>query len=417
MDRQLSSSEQTGVKFKWLWYLMILAGLLAAGSWAIKKFLTKKADRKELIIGTVERGIVQNTLTASGIVVPSVEREINAPVATEIKKVFLSTGTEVKAGDLILELDQEYTQLEFEKLKDELELRKNNIDKLKLQFDKDLRDLDYQDQIKALRLSELKAEVQDQERLLAIGGATAEEVEKASLNLQVAELEKRMLENELNFSRSVNANDKKSLELEFKIQEKRLRELRRKLSETSVKAPQDGVITWINEDIGKTVVQGETIVKMASLDAYRVEATSSDRNTQKIKLGIAANVRIGKTIFEGTVDRILPAVENNTVKFYIKLKDAGSRLLRPNMRTEVFLITDQRQDVLRIKNGPALSRAIAPEVFVVSGNVAQKKRIKKGLIDADYVEIIGDLKVGDRVILSDTEEYEHLDQFTITENE
>ena len=58
--------------------------------------------------------------------------------------------------------------LEYERLQDELSLRKNNIDKLKLQYDKDLRYLDFQDQIKALQLSELKAKLGDQKRLLNI---------------------------------------------------------------------------------------------------------------------------------------------------------------------------------------------------------------------------------------------------------
>ena len=416
MDRELSSKERSEGKLKFVWYLLLVAGILAIGTWAIRTFLTKKADRKELIIATVERGTVQNTLTASGIVVPSIEREINAPVTTEIKEVHLSTGTEVKVGDLILELDQEFTKLEYDKLKDELDLRKNNIDKLKLQFDKDLRDLDYQDQIKALRLDELRAEVGDQKRLLEIGGATVEELEKAKLNLQVAEIEKKMLENELEFSRSVNSNEKKSLELEFQIQEKSLKELGHKLTQTKVKATQAGVITWINEDIGNKVAEGETILRIADLDSYRVEASSSDRNTEKIKIGLPARVRIGQTYFEGMVDRILPTVENNTVKFYIKLVDQSSKLLRPNMRTEVFLVTDERTDVLRIKQGPSITSAVSPEVFFVKNNRASKRRISKGLANADFVELQGDVKAGDQIIISDTEAYEHLDFFTINPN-
>ena len=416
MDREISNEGRGKVIIKWVVFLLIGVGLLVAGNWAIKTFLSKKADRGELVIATVERGTIQNTLTASGVIVPSVEREINAPVPTEIKKVHLSIGKEVKKGDLIMELDREYTQLEYDQLKDELELRKNNIDKLKLKFDKDLRDLDYQDQIKALRVAQLAAEVQDQKRLLQIGGATAEELEKAKLNLQVEELEKKMLENELSYSRSVNSNEKKSLELEFQIQEKKLAELRRKLSETNVRTPQAGVITWINEDIGNTVAQGETIVRIADLGSYRVEATSSDRNTEKIKIGLPAKVRIGQSYFAGVVDRILPAVENNTVKFYIKLENQSSSALRPNMRTEVFLITDVKSDVLRIKNGRSLTRAISPEVFFVEGDLAIKKRINKGMMNAEYIEITGPVKEGDRIIISDTEEYEHLDKFNINGN-
>ena len=179
----------------------------------MKNNLRKTASNKELHIVQVNQGNIRETLTATGTIVAASERVINSPVSTEIEDVMLSTGDPVKKGDLILKLDQEFTSLEYERLQDELSLRKNNIEKLKLQFDKDLRDLDYNNQIKALQLSELQTQVSDQDRLLTIGGATAEELEAAKLKLSIAEIEKKLLENELQFKRQVNETDKQNLSL------------------------------------------------------------------------------------------------------------------------------------------------------------------------------------------------------------
>ena len=413
MDRQLTSKEQAKGKYKRWIYLTGIALLLIVAVYGLRSALKKKVDESDFFIAKVEKGDVTNTVSASGLVTPAFEREINAPVATEIKNVSLSTGAEVKMGDLILELDQEYTKLEFEQLKDELDLRKNNIEKLKLQFDKDLRDLDYRDQIKALQVDELKAQVADQKRLLNIGGGTTEDLEQAELKLKVAKLEKKMLENELSYSRSVNVNEKKGLELEYTIQEKRLRELSRKLTETNVRSPQAGVITWINEDIGKTVAEGETLVRIADLGRYVVEATSSDRNSQKLVVGLRATVRIGNNDLDGKISRILPAVENNTVKFFVELDKSDSELLRPNMRAEVFIITNKKEDVLRIKNGAAFRGAGNQEVFVVEGNKAVKRKIRRGISNADYVELQSNVSIGERIIISETNDYKHLDEFIL----
>ncbi|MFT6336415.1 MAG: HlyD family secretion protein [Halioglobus sp.] len=413
MDRQISSQEQNkGSYKKWLYVLLGLL-ILAAAIYGLRSLIKNKAKKSDFFISIVERGDVSNTISASGVVTPAYEREINAPVATEIKSVSLSTGAEVKKGDLILELDQEYTKLEYDQLKDELDLRKNNIEKLKLKFDKDLRDLDYRDQIKALQVSELNAEVTDQKRLLDIGGSTKEALEQAQLQLKVSKLEKKMLENELQYSRSVNVNEKKGLELEYTIQEKRLKELRRKLSETSVRAPQSGVITWINEDIGRTVSPGETLVRIADLGRYIIEATSSDRNSEKLEIGLAVKVRIGNNNLDGAISRILPAVENNTVKFFVELDNESANVLRPNMRAEVFIITEKKENVLRIKNGAAFRGAKSQDVFFLIGDKAVKKKIKKGISNSDYVEITSNAKAGDRIIISETEDYKHLDEFTI----
>lgn len=414
MDREISNQEQNKAKIgKYLKYLIYL-GLIIGLFLLVKSFLKKSGKIDDFHVAYVEEGNIIGTINANGRVKPAFEREVNAPVNTEIKAIKIPKGSIVSSGDLIMELDQEFTKLEYDKLYDELELRKNNISKLKLKYDKDLKDLDYQDQIKALEINQLRAQVKDQERLVEIGGATEEELESAKMNLQVAEIQKKMLENNLSYSQSANVKEKRNLELELKIQEKKLLELRRKLSETSVKAPLNGVITWINENLGKTVNAGEPLVRIADLDKYIIEASTSDRNQSKIYVGMPAKVKINKKELEGTISAILPAVENNAVKFLIELEDPGSKILRPNMNAQLYLITGSKENVLKIKNGQAIKGGNSVELFVVRDGVATKTRMKKGIVNADYVEILeGNFKKGDQVIISETSDYDHLDKFTI----
>ncbi len=417
MDKDISSKEKGKSKI-WniLKYLLIISALGLA-FYFFRNLLKTKGKTSDFHFAYVERGDIENTLTASGIVQPAFEREVNAPVNTEIKKLVLPKGTVVKKGDLIMELDQEFTRLEYERLYDELELRRNNIDKLKLQYDRDLKDLDYQNQIKGLQVNQLKAQVKDQSRLVDIGGATAEELERAELQLQVAEIEKLQLENNLNYAQNANSKEKRNLELEYTIQQKRLQELKRKLSETQVRAPLDGVITSVIEDIGRTVNMGEALVKIADLNSYGIEASTSDRNAEKINIGMAVNVRINNKVLKGSITNILPEVENNTIKFIVELDKNDASILRPNMRAEVYLITNQKQDVLRIKNGNAFSGAKNLEVYVVEGDKAVKTRVTKGLSNSEYVEISSsNVQVGQKIIISDTEDYDHLDEFIIKKN-
>ncbi len=414
MDKVIPENEQNSHRLK-LGAKAILLLLLFSGSlFAFRSFISPKAEMNLFHIAEIERGDIQNSLTASGIVLPSFERELNAPVNTEIKEVKLSKGALVTTGDLIMELDQEFTKLEFDKLKDELMLKRNNYDKLKLQFDKDLQDLQYRDQIKALQIQELQTEVDDQARLLEIGGSTKEDLKNAELQLDISRIEKKILENELQFTQATNLTDKEGLDLEYAIQQKRLQELKTKLSETAVKAPNDGVITWINEDIGKTVVQGEPLVRIAKLDHFQIEATSSDRHAAHITTGLPVIVRINKEELQGQIETVLPAVENNSLKFIVALDQPDAEILRPNLRAEVFMITDSKQNVLKIKNGPALAGSRERALFLVEDGQARKITLRKGMSNSDYVEVAGqNLAVGQRIIISRTEDFDHLDSFKI----
>jgi len=414
MDRQISKQEQSKSKLNFIVKILLVTLLLVGAYYLLRHKLQKKGERKDFHIVNVERGNIRSTLSAAGTVVAASERVINSPVSTEIEDVLLSTGSQVTKGDLILKLDQEYTKLEYEKLQDELSLRKNNVQKLKLQFDKDLRDIDYQDQIKALQLSELKAQLSDQQRLLDIGGATEEEVEAAKLKLSIAEIEKKVLENDLKFKREVNTTDKNNLQLEIDIQVKRLKELKRKLEETQVKSPQEGVITWINENIGKTVNEGEPLVKIANLNKFKVKGTTSDRNSKELNVGLPVEVRIGKDRLKGQITRILPEIINNTVSFFIALEDNDHESLRPNQRTEIYIITGEKSNVLKAKRGSGLKGSKSQFLYKISNGIAERIKITKGLVSSEYFEIESGLSQGDKIIISETEDFDHMQSFTIT---
>lgn len=413
MDKVISKQEQQKGKRK-VWIRTIAAILLVAiVFWGFRKLIRPQVNQNKIITAAVEAGDIQNTLTATGLIIPAYEVELNAPVNTEIKEVLLSSGEQVKRGDQIMELDDKYIKLQYEQLLDELELRKTNIDKLKLEYDKNLRDLDFENQIKALELEGLEAQLKDFQRLLKVGGATEEDVEKAELTLSIARLQNQKLSNELDFRKKSNKSDKRSLELELNIQEKKLKELKTKLDQTDVKAPQDGVITWVNEDLGRKINEGELIARIANLYKFKIEASCSDRYAEIIRTGMPVNVRINKKTLNGTIQSILPTVENNTLKFTVSLEQADSKLLRPNMRVEVFIITDSKSDVLKVKRGPAFKGGSRQAVYVVSDNKATQKMVTMGISSSDQIEISGDINAGDRVIISDTKDFEHLTEFEL----
>lgn len=418
MDRPISNTEQRKNNLaKWLKYAAII-GVIILGFFGLRYVLKTKVEKADFVFATVERGDVENAITATGLVVPSFEQQINAPINTEIKNVVLKSGAKVKTGDLIMNLDEEFIKLEYEGLQDQLELKKNNITRLGLEYDKNLKDLDYQNQIMALQIANLEANLSDMKRLQKVGGATEEVVEKATLNLKIQRLEKQKLENDLNFRKQAVTSDKRNLELEVMIQQKKLRELNRKLNETAVKAPTNGVITWLSEDIGKKVLEGEPLVRLANLENFRIEASCSDRYSSLVKVGMSVNVRINQTILKGEITSILPAVENNTIGFTVGLENGNAVQLRPNMKVEVFIISGKKENVLRVRNGAAFTGAIQQNLFVVRGNEAVKVPVSVGLTSVDYVEILtNELKVGDKVIVSSMTDFEYMDRVELTEDD
>jgi len=123
--------------------------------------------------------------------------------------------------------------------------------------------------------------------------------------------------------------------------------------------------------------------------------------------GMAVIVRINDSIVRGRLINIHPAVSNNVVTFDVALNDQkSSSQLRANMKVELYLVTDEQKQVLRVKNGPAFKGGAEQDVFVLRPDgKAERRRIKIGLTNFDFVEITASLQPGETVIVADMSAY------------
>ena len=408
MDRTINQStirkRQAGRVLKWV---LLLAGIGLAVYYGLR-LLRPSGDADSLRFATVERGPVSNTITATALILPAFEEQVNAPVATTIESVVQETGSEVKPGDLLLKLDRDYVSLQLDGRRDALAVKENSIDLLRLEYDRDLRDLGYDAEIKKLELASAKSALGDAQRLQQVGGATEEEVEAAEFAVRILELEVKKLDNQLSYSQNSLAGRKRQLQLEVGMEEKEVRQLSRKLAETEVRAPRAGVITWVNENIGQRVEEGAPLVRIANLGRYKIEGTASDRYAEQLTVGMPVELKLPRVTLTGTITDILPEVSDNTLKFRVDLDDSGNENLRPNMRAELNVVQDRRENALRVKNGPAFRGGNRQEVFVVRGGEAVRTEITLGLRNGDYVEILSGVGEGDRLIISATDAYDRL---------
>ena len=345
---------------------------------------------------------------------PEFEEVKNSPIQSAIVKIHRNTGEEVECGDTILSLDTKKTLFELDKLKDQLALKKNSVHQLKLQLEKDLLDLRTEYQIKKLHVESMEAALDEEKYLNNIGGGTLEQIKKAELNLKIAKLELDQINQTIkNKEKSVKA-DLKGLNYEINIQKKNVMELKEKLDRATIKADKKGVITWINSQIGQTVNAGEELVKIADLQSYKIEGTISDMHAAKLHIAGKIIARINEdTDLPGVVVNISPSVQNNIIEFAIKLDDKNHSLLRPNMRVDVFVQTDYREDVVRLENGAFYRGGNRQNVFVVQDDKLIRKEAEFGKSNFDYVEIVGGIKEHDVVVISDMSDYEKWEKLKI----
>ncbi|NII24417.1 HlyD family efflux transporter periplasmic adaptor subunit [Pseudoflavitalea sp. X16] len=413
MDSALSPDIIRKRRRKVILSVALIVVLLVASLWLLQHSLSSSVKRSAITTAVVEKGDVENTLTATGEILPEFEEVITSPINAVIKNVLLDAGTAVNAGQSVLELDKEFTKLELEKLKFQLELKQNNITKLKLQLDKSFYDMKANDSIKQLKINSLQAAVQDARRLFKAGGGTREEVEQAELDLKVAQLEKRQLENEIRNKQMTMHADMRESEIAAQIQYKDLDELERKLVQANIVATRNGVITWVNKNIGSKISEGESLVKVANLGSFKIVGHISDAFANQVRIGMPVIARINDSLLRGVVINVHPAIQNNVLSFDVQLDDRSNKLLRPNLKLEIFLVTATSKQVMRIANGPAYKGAATQDFFVVQNGKAIRRMVHVGLSNFDYVELKDNVTPGEVIITTDMSQYKHLKEITI----
>jgi len=358
-------------------------------------------------------GNVENTLNATGEVLPEFEEVITSPINASIKNVVMDAGKKVNAGQSILTLDKSATENDYAKLKFQLETKKNEISKLKLDLNKSFFDIQSNNDIKQLRIGNLTDAVENAKRLFKAGGGTREDIEQAELNLKVAQLEKKQLENEIKNKQQTMLLEEKEAEIAAAIQERDLNELQRKLDLANIVATRSGVVTYVNKNIGANISQGETLARIADLSSFKVTGSLSDNYLDQLHNGMPVIIRINDTQLRGSVSNVYPSVQNGIITFDIQLEERNNKQLRPNMKVDVYIVTSVHNKVMRVANGPAFKGASPQDIFVISNGKAEKRSVHTGLSNFDFVELKDAVKPGDVVITSDMSEFKNSKELTV----
>jgi HlyD family secretion protein len=385
------------------WVVIALAFL-----YGIQTLISPAIERETIQLATVEKGDVSSSIIASGIVVPRFEQQISSPLQTEISKVFLKAGAQVKAGDIIMELNNSKILLVVNGLRDQIQLKEVATERLKQQQTKDVRAL--QSRIELLNV-DLRGQNIHLNRYLELQVkhiVSDFDVDTAKLTVEKTQIELRQLKEQVNDIRGLIKIDLAKIALEKKILTHQLATQQTLLAQCEVKAPYDGILTQVLDQIGQNVTQGLTLAKVANLKSYRIEGTLSDYYAQQLSNGLKVKIKLPSGDSIGTLTRVLPTVTDGVMQILVDFNQPDISQLRPNLRLELEVITAQKQQSLRIKNGIAFNGGGLQEVFIVNQDSATKRKITTGMSNAQYIEVIDGLKQGDEVIISDISEYQHL---------
>ena len=354
-------------------------------------------EEKDLVFSTVDKGVIEVSVSASGKVVPAFEEIINSPINSRILEIYKKGGDSVEIGTPILKLDLQSTETQYQKLLDEEQMRRYKLSDMAMQI-----------KVSAMKLSRMKVELRNEHYLDSLGAGTTDKVRQAELSYNVAQLEYEQLQQQFKNEQEVAAAELKVQELDFNIFRKSLAEMKRTFEDAQIRSPRKAILTFINNQIGAQISQGEQVAVISDLSHFKVEGEIADTYGDRVSAGGKAIVKIGSDKLEGTVSSVTPLSKNGVISFSVQLKEDNHRRLRSGLKTDVYVMNAVKEDVMRIANGSFYVGRGEYELFVCdSDSELVKRKVQLGDSNFEYVEVLSGLRPGDRVVVSDMNSYKN----------
>jgi HlyD family secretion protein len=379
----------------------------------LKNVFIPGVSLSKVAVAGVETGSIQVTVQGSGTVIPAYEEIISAPFRSSIIRIIKKPGDKVKPQDTLLVLDNKQAINDLDMLRNENDLQNIRIEKLKIDLQRLKGDFEFSSRIKEIKVENARLAYEAEQTLNKIGGSPAYNVKKTKTDWDIEQLEFKQLENNFNNQKNSQDNSIRELEMEINIQKNKIFKANDLVDRAYVKAPFAGDISWIIDQPGASVSEGQQIARVADFSDYKLKGVISNAWAGRIISGQKVEIRNQGRILNGAIENIMPTVNQGMMECLVRIDSGDISRLRPAQELEIRVVISSREKVFRLPNGPYYKGRGYKNMYVIKGKRAYRTKILLGDSNFDYVEVLDGVKEGDQVIITDIEDRYSRDEIKV----
>ena len=365
MDREISKEVQRKEQRKQFIRIGTAVGGFIVLIVVVISMLQTSLKRKDLNISTVDKGVIEVSVSASGKVIPAFEEIINSPINSRIVEVYKRGGDSVDVGTPILKLDLQSAETEYNKQLDEEQMKSLQLEQQRVTNHNKLSEMEMNLKVSRMELDRKAVELRNERYLDSLGAGTTDKVRQVELDYNVSILKLKEDEQKYKNEQALAEADLKVKELELNIFRKSLAETRRTLEDAQIRSPRKAILTYVNNEIGSQIGQGAKVAIVSDLSHFKIEGEIADTYGDRIAAGSKAVIKIGSEKLDGTVSDVTPLSKNGVISFTVQLEEDNHKRLRSGLKTDVYVMNAVKDDVLRIANSSYYVGKGEYELFVV----------------------------------------------------
>jgi HlyD family secretion protein len=372
-------------------------------------------DKDTLFMGDVTRGPMMRDVRGPGTLVPVDIRIVSLPVEGRVERIPALAGIPVQPDTVILEMTNPELEQNLFEAESQLRAGEADLEDLRAQLDSSL--LSQQGQVTQAESEAEQARLQVDADQKLFKDQLIPEINFKRSTMQAAQLTKRAQIEKERFESARRSNGAQIAAQRARVEQSRaLYELRlRQVSSLKVRAGIPGVLQELPVQVGQRMPAGSTLARVARPETLKAELRIPEVQAKDVIRGMPALIDTRNGIIAGRVERVAPSVQEGSVTVDVTLEGPLPKGARPSLNVDGTIQLQRLADVIQIPRPSFGSANTKVEMFKVvdGGKAAVRVPVEFGVSSVQQMEVKGGLQPGDKVILSETSQYDGHDKLRL----
>jgi HlyD family secretion protein len=402
----MSETMRTDLKGKWI-ALQVLAVSALALSLVLNGCKKEAEVQAEVTVQAEqpEHGEMSEKIMADAVLAPIAQAAIEPKITAPVKKFYVERGQRVKAGELLVELENaDLTAAALDNRGGYEAAQASYATATKAQVP--------EDQLKAeTDLTQAKANlelnqsiVKSRKQLFAEGAIPGRDLDTAQAALVQAQAAYDAAAIHLESMRTVTHEAAlKAAQGDLTSAEGKFKGAQAAVSYSEIRSPIDGFVTDRPLFAGETAAAGAPLITVMETNTLLAKAHIAQAQAQRLKIGSDAEVHAPGVddAIPAKVSMISPALDpgSTTVEVWLKIDNRGGKL-KVGTPVKVAITGRSVENAMKIPQSAVLTGDDGSKsvMFVGPDSTAVKKKVTLGIIDGDDVQVLSGLQGSEQVI-------------------
>lgn len=374
-----------------------------------------KVPKERLTVSTVDYGPFQEFIAINGEVLPLNTVFVTAIEGGQVKEIYLEGGEYVKKGDLIMKLTNPGLELNYMNLQtnlleqaDQLRNTKINLETSGLALEDQLAQLDYQ-------LKDLEQQYKRSKSLFKDSVISAQEFQTLEFSYEQFKKRRSIMRRRIDKDSVLRVQQLVQVEKSLRLVDRNLDAIQQSLANLTIKAPVSGQLGNIRVEIGQTISQGQRLGQVDEPDGFKVRARIDEHYNSRISRSLKGDFPYAGDRYGLVIRKVYPEINNGTFEVDMEFEGDVPDGIKRGQTLQIRLALSEETQATLLARGGFYQSTGGNWVYVVDGDIAYKRDIRIGRQSDRYYEVLEGLEKGEKVVTSNYQTFNEVDQLVLTE--